>query len=516
MAPTLSDYEYMFGEDGVLLNASDAGHAASLPFIDVQKVEGLDSAPIRVTNRDHEGVDGGFVDAEFMQTRHITVEGILYADPDDPDEICDQLRVDFGPGQGTKPFYWKHPSKTTRVVYGKGLGARYDINALRRLGQSELQLQISCPDPYIYDADTINTTGRIVSQGSGFGFDLGFDFGFGASIGDSGGVTVFNNGNHEAYPIITIFGPVSQPTLSESHTGKMLTFDITLGTDDFLVIDFRKRSIKLNGIASRRDAFVPGSTWWTIPPRKAITITFTGSIGAASGTATAVGETLLVSEDFEDDTLNFTVTHAGNTPAWARNTTDPAHGGTGSFKSGAITHNQTTDAVVTVPAGATKVQFWYKVSSETDFDKFRFLVGSSEEFATSGEVDWTQSTLFDIPDGATTVTFRYTKDVDTSTGSDAAWIDDVEFFEPQKSDTPDYLIATEADASDIAVDDRAYLYTSQQALKEPTLFTVTSKQSDAGFTNIFFTPNAVVVPQAGDILSAGIPYFALEMQSTWY
>ena len=131
-----------------------------------------------------------------------------------------------------------------------------------------------------------------------------------------------------------------------------------------------------------------------------------------------------ITEDFEDAALNITVTNAGNA-AWARSTTTP-HTGTWSLKSGTITDGQTSDAIVTVPSGATQVRFWYRVSSESTFDFFRFFTGGVQQFQSSGAVGWTQSAAYDVT-GVSTITFRYVKDATQATGEDAAYIDDLTF-----------------------------------------------------------------------------------------
>jgi hypothetical protein len=134
-----------------------------------------------------------------------------------------------------------------------------------------------------------------------------------------------------------------------------------------------------------------------------------------------------ISEDLEDGTLNFTITQGGTLP-WARTSTQ-ARTGSWSLRSGAITHSQTSDAIVTVPAGATSVQFWYRVSSESGFDFFRFLIAGSQQFQASGTVGWTQSAAYAVTPGQQ-VTFRYLKDGSDTHGEDAAYIDDVVFAGP--------------------------------------------------------------------------------------
>jgi hypothetical protein len=129
-----------------------------------------------------------------------------------------------------------------------------------------------------------------------------------------------------------------------------------------------------------------------------------------------------ISEDFEDDTFNVTIT--GD---WVRSNA-AAHGGTWSFGSPDIDNGQSADAVVTVPSGATHVQFWYKVSSEAGFDEFRVIINSVVVLEASGEIDWTQSAALAL-DGATDVTFRYIKDSSVTEGTDEAFIDDLIFSE---------------------------------------------------------------------------------------
>src|SRR4051794_34797186 len=121
--PSLQDYEYQFDDDGMPLNSFDAGVVAELPFVDVTRVAGLDSPEFRQATRDHEGLDGGYVDAEFMTIRNVTIECVLYSDPVDPEALPDLIRYNFRPAKLTRPFYFKHPGKPVRVVFGKALGA---------------------------------------------------------------------------------------------------------------------------------------------------------------------------------------------------------------------------------------------------------------------------------------------------------------------------------------------------------------------------------------------------------
>lgn len=64
--------------------------------------------------------------------------------------------------------------------------------------------------------------------------------------------------------------------------------------------------------------------------------------------------------------------------------------------------------------------------------------------------------------------------------------------------TVNYIDVANADASDISVDEYVKFFTSGDALKEGTIFRVTSKSSVGGTTSIFFTPNAATTLVTGD------------------
>jgi len=91
----------------------------------------------------------------------------------------------------------------------------------------------------------------------------------------------------------------------------------------------------------------------------------------------------------------------------------------------AMLHNQLVFLEGTV-VGPGTLSFYWKVSSEPEWDRLRFEMNFNEITNISGEVDWQQVTV-SVPEGSTTVSWTYQKDVDTSAGHDAAWLDQVMF-----------------------------------------------------------------------------------------
>ena len=72
------------------------------------------------------------------------------------------------------------------------------------------------------------------------------------------------------------------------------------------------------------------------------------------------------------------------------------------------------------------LSFWYKVSSENNYDKLHFYMDGQEKGVWSGTVAWTEFTQAVTP-GQHTFKWEYTKDSSVSSGDDCAWVDDIIF-----------------------------------------------------------------------------------------
>ncbi|MDY0279713.1 MAG: M14 family zinc carboxypeptidase [Salinivirgaceae bacterium] len=100
-----------------------------------------------------------------------------------------------------------------------------------------------------------------------------------------------------------------------------------------------------------------------------------------------------------------------------------AYDGTKSLKSGAITHNQSTVMTYTFEASsAGQIVFYAKVSTEANYDKFKFYIDNSLKGTWSGQIDWTEY-AFDLTEGEHTLKWEYSRDVSVGGGSDAVWVD---------------------------------------------------------------------------------------------
>ena len=112
--------------------------------------------------------------------------------------------------------------------------------------------------------------------------------------------------------------------------------------------------------------------------------------------------------------------------AWEVTTQNP-YEGQYCAKSSAIDDYETSTLYITVQAPSEGVMsFYYKVSSESNYDWLYFKIDGNEQNKWSGDVSWTQASYVLTP-GTHELRWEYSKDVSMSSGSDCAWIDNVVF-----------------------------------------------------------------------------------------
>lgn len=142
------------------------------------------------------------------------------------------------------------------------------------------------------------------------------------------------------------------------------------------------------------------------------------------------GELLLsvglpVSETFEGSVYHLSG-WSQNTYPWIISNTE-SHLGTCSARSAvSLGHSQTSQAVLSRNISASdSISFWFKISSEANYDKFYFSIDNTEKLVASGSYDWAR-VAFPVSAGNHTFTFSYQKDGSVNSGSDCVWIDDIQ------------------------------------------------------------------------------------------
>ena len=150
------------------------------------------------------------------------------------------------------------------------------------------------------------------------------------------------------------------------------------------------------------------------------------SLNAASGVYTATRDFTtkigLNVEDFEITTLNTSLWTNDASHPWTFVTTNP-YEGQYCLKSGQISNSQETSLIMTYNVTeADSIAFYYKVSSESNYDKMYFYIDNQQKDEWSGEVAWTRA-QYPVTAGNHTFRWKYVKDYSVANGSDCCWID---------------------------------------------------------------------------------------------
>jgi hypothetical protein len=126
------------------------------------------------------------------------------------------------------------------------------------------------------------------------------------------------------------------------------------------------------------------------------------------------------------DAPQLTWTSGGGQP-WVFQTA-LTHDGVDAAASGRIQNGQESWLETTLRGPGT-LKFWWKVSSEVDYDYLQFYVNGTQQQSISGNEDWQERT-FTLADGNHSVRWVYTKDEVESSGEDRGWLDRVSFGPP--------------------------------------------------------------------------------------
>lgn len=252
--PTLTAEQYQYMDSGVLLNGG-----STLPFFDVTRVSGLDSAPIDAQPLNIPGRDGGFVDAPFESVRTVTVEGTVYASVTALETYLNSLKANFAPTVSDQPFYFRHDdTATVKMVNGKSLGFNYDKDSQRRLGIVDASFSIICGDPRIYSS-TLSTM----------------------AVARAGNNTMTLVGNRNTPATLVLAGPLTAP-ITITYGSYTLTYNTTLTAGQSITIDLLARTVIDNTGANKRSSLTisPTAKWPLLDGSGANLI----ALGSSSGT----------------------------------------------------------------------------------------------------------------------------------------------------------------------------------------------------------------------------------------
>lgn len=168
---------------------------------------------------------------------------------------------------------------------------------------------------------------------------------------------------------------------------------------------------------------------WTPPSAGTYTLTHRTTKNGKQVGETRTATFTVMSPSAPTDSLGTALDNAalvfgtdGDTPWFVQS--EVSHSGGSAARSGTIDHGGETRLTTTV-SGPGTLSFWWKVSSERNYDKLSVSVDDVERADISGEQDWARKTVSVTGGGSHTVVWTYRKDGSVSGGSDCGWVDQV-------------------------------------------------------------------------------------------
>lgn len=262
---TTPSVDYSFAFDDYLFGGIGQG-------VQVLEVTGLEDLPsLRVQDDNRGYFDGMFTGRDFLNARVITMKLQIMSDQTNSMfTYLDRMKASLvSQTTGTTPLLFKLPTRSfVQKVYARVRRRTITIDPQYTYGKAYAYVEFFCPDPRIYASDgqqiALGTTtgyGRAYSRSySGGGFT------YTVSTGTlSNYQTIYNYGNTNTYPVITLTGGCTNPKITDQSTGQILQFTTTLGASDVLTINTDTRQILLNGV-NARNLLDASSQWFYLPP----------------------------------------------------------------------------------------------------------------------------------------------------------------------------------------------------------------------------------------------------------
>jgi subtilisin family serine protease len=233
-------------------------------------------------------------------------------------------------------------------------------------------------------------------------------------------------------PACTITAPLGGSVYDLNST---ITVNVTATDTDGTITSV---AFYIDDVLKNTDTTAPYSWSWNTTGYSggAHTIKAIATDNSSNTAQSTVTVTLLAPPDEGFETGNFSAFAWDNSSAipWTVQSTEK-FSGTYAAKSGAIGDNAST--TLNLPMNITSagnISFWQKVSSESGYDYLRFYIDSVQQGQWSGAGSWTSQT-YAVTTGNHTFTWTYSKDTNTVSGSDCAWLDHI-IFPPHVVLTP--------------------------------------------------------------------------------
>jgi len=279
MATVSSLNNYSFAFNGFVFGG------AGSPY-QITSVDGLEGLPtLRVQDADRGYQDGMFSGRDFLNGRTITMTMlILSGNGNTAQQNFNLMQNSLQPQQtGTTPLQFQlSAANGLQFINTRVRAAKATIDPEYTYGYIKAQYDFFCPDPRYYD-NGVQAAIMTYTTPLGRTYPRVYPLTFGGGS-NTQFATVINSGWTNTYPLISIYGPVTNPVIGSVTANASLNFSYTMAASDVISIDLLNRTVLLNGTPARN--LLLGSSTWFNAAVGTNQFYFTGS-GTTAGTTTA-------------------------------------------------------------------------------------------------------------------------------------------------------------------------------------------------------------------------------------
>lgn len=175
----------------------------------------------------------------------------------------------------------KDGSKTLKINKSNAVNVQIDVVGVKVAGEvmaedgtaSKLLIDLISEYPYLM-SQTLQSYDVFILNGGGMGIPMSIPMDM--SINGANEATLNNGGNIEAFPILTFYGPINNPSIQNVTTGKQLSLSYNLlSSSDYIVVDTFKRTVNLyiSGAQTNARRYASGDFWTLQPGNNVIHLT---------------------------------------------------------------------------------------------------------------------------------------------------------------------------------------------------------------------------------------------------
>lgn len=245
----------------------------------ILSVDGLEGVPPIRNQDDNRGyADGMFSGRDFYSGRTISITFLALgsATATAQENLNTIQRALLPQVSGTTPLFFQLSGDLgTQVINARVRGFQTAIDPNYTYGYITAKVDFFCPNPTYFNNNEqtallqyLQPTGRVYNRTYNLVYDP-------STLVKT--TTVSNNGWATTYPLITLYGPITNPILGNQTTDEYLYFDVAMTGSDVLVVDLYNKLITLNGVSARN--LLASGVWFAAPPGNSI-FTLEGDAGS--------------------------------------------------------------------------------------------------------------------------------------------------------------------------------------------------------------------------------------------